>query len=629
MNRPDLPPLAVRRRHATHRLNAALLSALLAGIALAAFPPARAQNSPGAAARQVVTRADQLPRRTVRLERLPSELLQAPLPELLVLADRVEADLRADLAQYDIQDMATLRGIESTLASLALLRGRWQDLPGHAQRLRELTEKPSQRASTGVLLELLAEVNAAGTDEGARARQLTARVAQRYGALDWADAQDSIKGLKASMETANPAVMVGALQSQLDTVARNGDMVVPVGVLAGVLGARAQLERILPLRQAIVAGLSPVVQRQMAAQPERPDRWSGRTVDLAASERATPVTVAIWDSGVDMGLFKPAAARGMAFDAQGHPVPDLLRPLGEAAARWPKLRDMAKGSMDLQAGLDTEDARRFRALMAGLKPEDVKAFMEDASLVSLYVHGTHVGGIAVDGNPFARVYPVSMHFGHTFPPPLPTAEGSQRVAANYRAIVKGMQAAGVRVVNMSWRYSPAAIEGQLTVHGAGRDAADRQRLARELFALERDALRDAIAGAPEILFVAGSGNENNSADFSEYIPGGFELPNLVTVGASDRAGDETGFSTFGRTVVLHANGFEVDSLIPGGEHMKISGASMAAPQVTNLAAKLLALDASLTPLQLKSLILDHAERRGRVNLVNPRASVQALRQRLG
>jgi subtilisin family serine protease len=91
---------------------------------------------------------------------------------------------------------------------------------------------------------------------------------------------------------------------------------------------------------------------------------------------------------------------------------------------------------------------------------------------------------------------------------------------------------------------------------------------------------------------------------------------------------ETGFSTFGRTVVLHANGFEVDSLIPGGERMKISGASMAAPQVTNLAAKLLALDASLTPPQLKSLILDHAERRGRVNLVNPRASVQALRQRL-
>jgi hypothetical protein len=597
----------------------------------ATAPPTIAQvTSPApaaapATARTPVTRADQLPRRSVTLTKLPSELLEAPLAELLPLADQLERDIRADLAQFDIQDNATLRGIHQTLASLAMLRGQWSALPGHAARLRELTDKPEQRASTGLLLELLAEVKGSGGDAASQADRLTERVGQRYGALDWATSQDSIKQLKASLETANREVVIGSFRSQLDAVARSGNLTVPAGLVAGILASRANLDALFPLRQAILAGLTPVVDRQMAVQAPRADRWSERLVTLAPTERATPVTVAVWDSGIDMALFQPAGAPGLAFDDQGRPSPDILRPLGEAQARWPQLRGIIEGSLDLQAGLDTEAARRFRQTMAGLKADQVKGFSEDASLVSMYVHGTHVGGIAVAGNPFARVFPVAMHWGHTFPPVKPTEEISRRVAANYQTIVDRMKAAGVRVVNMSWRYGPGAYEAILTVHGVGKDAEERKQIAARLFAIERDALRAAFQSAPDILFVAGSGNENNSADFNEYIPGGFELPNLITVGATDSAGLETTFSTAGRTVAVHANGLQVDSLIPGGDRMKISGASMAAPQVTNLAAKLLALDPSLKPAQLKALILQHAERNGRVNWIHPRRTLEALR----
>jgi subtilisin family serine protease len=217
-----------------------------------------------------------------------------------------------------------------------------------------------------------------------------------------------------------------------------------------------------------------------------------------------------------------------------------------------------------------------------------------------------------------------MLWEHRTEPVKPTEELSKRTAEAYRQIVQSFRDQKLRVVNMSWRYGAAAYEGALAWHNIGATPEERKQLARQLFAIERDALKAAIAAAPEILFVAGSGNEDNSADFEEYIPAGLELPNLLTVGAVDKAGKETSFSTFGRTVLVHANGFEVESFLPGGDRVKFSGTSMASPQVANLAAKLFALRPELTVAQVREAILAGAERDGRVNLINPRRSAQSL-----
>ena len=280
--------------------------------------------------------------------------------------------------------------------------------------------------------------------------------------------------------------------------------------------------------------------------------------------------------------------------------------------------------MDLRAALDTEDARKLKQAVGSLKADQVKAFQEDLSLAGVYTHGTHVAGIAVQGNPFARVFAATMLWSHKLEPALPTEAQAQRTAQAYQRVVDAFKADNIRVVNMSWRYGAAAYEGALAWHNVGANPEERKVLARKLFAIERDALRKAIASAPNILFVAGSGNEDNSADFAEYIPAGFQLPNLITVGAVDTAGEETSFSTFGKTVVVHANGFEVDSYLPGGDRVKFSGTSMASPQVANLAAKLLALKPELTVAQVKDAVLKGADQRGRVNLVNPRRSAELV-----
>ena len=82
-----------------------------------------------------------------------------------------------------------------------------------------------------------------------------------------------------------------------------------------------------------------------------------------------------------------------------------------------------------------------------------------------------------------------------------------------------------------------------------------------------DGLRKAMAEAKNILFVAAAGNSDTDVDFDQTIPSSFDLPNLMVVGAVDQAGDPTGFTSQGKNVRLYANGFEVESYVPGGGRM--------------------------------------------------------------
>ena len=76
---------------------------------------------------------------------------------------------------------------------------------------------------------------------------------------------------------------------------------------------------------------------------------------------------------------------------------------------------------------------------------------------------------------------------------------------------------------------------------------------------------------------------------------------------------------------VHANGYQVESFLPGGSRVALSGTSMAAPQVANLAAKLLAVNPKLTPEELVRLIVGTADDTpdGRRHLADPRKAVAA------
>ena len=159
---------------------------------------------------------------------------------------------------------------------------------------------------------------------------------------------------------------------------------------------------------------------------------------------------------------------------------------------------------------------------------------------------------------------------------------------------------------------------------------ERKALARKLFKIGDGGLREAIGGSPDVLFITSAGNSDNDVKFDEFYPSSYEYPNLLTVGAVDIAGDETSFTSLGK-VDIYANGFEVESYVPGGDRIPFNGTSMSSPQVLNLAAKLLALEPGLTVAELRQLILDGADEKAletrTIKLMNPKRSLELLQER--
>jgi subtilisin family serine protease len=370
---------------------------------------------------------------------------------------------------------------------------------------------------------------------------------------------------------------------------------------------------------------------------QKPDIWAARELTLPAGGAA--VAVGVWDSGVDSKLFKGQLLESSAgtppvaaFDKYARPATGELMAIPPALqAKLPQMVSRTKGFSDLQSNIDSPEASEIKQLLSTLAPDQYKGTVEEIGLAGNYEHGTHVAGIALAGNPQARLVVGRLEFSHTLKPdPCPGREQTEREAVSYQATVDHFKRHGTRVVNMSWGGSVRAIESDLEQCGIGKTPEERKKLAREYFDIGKKALTEAMASAPQILFVAAAGNSNADASFAEDMPADIVLPNLLTVGAVDRAGDEAPFTSYGPTVKVHANGYQVESFLPGGQRVALSGTSMAAPQVVNLAGKLLVAKPGLTPQQLIQAIVSTAERSpdGRRNLIHPKnalAAVQAQR----
>src|SRR5262249_41836390 len=149
-------------------------------------------------------------------------------------------------------------------------------------------------------------------------------------------------------------------------------------------------------------------------------------------------------------------------------------PLGDAKSRLPELLRYLKGREDLSmAGLATPQAREITKKKASLNAAEIRAVTEDVELCSKYFHCTHLAGIALDGNPFARLV-IARHnfsFRSNYPRPL-SIERAKAKAREWQETVDYFKEQHVRVVNLSWSYSLKEVADNLEANQATKDVTE-------------------------------------------------------------------------------------------------------------------------------------------------------------
>lgn len=288
----------------------------------------------------------------------------------------------------------------------------------------------------------------------------------------------------------------------------------------------------------------PLLTSQWAISPQ-----SKISIDVAASwESPVPdreVVVAVIDSGMD------------------YEHPDLRDSVwtnpGEIAGNG--IDDDANGYIDDVHGIDVWDGDST--------PQD------DAQ------HGTHVAGIIgatmnnstgiVGVAPRAKLLPVRFL----------SAQGSGSMYGAVKALeyvidLRLHHGVNIVAVNTSWggpSYSRALEEALMAAASAG------------------------------ILVVASAGNDGYNNDLLPNYPSGYNVSNIISVGALDADGNLAPYSNFGASSVhVAAPGTEILSTVPGGSYATLSGTSMAAPHVSGAIA-VLATMSSLTSTQLRARVL--------------------------
>ena len=111
------------------------------------------------------------------------------------------------------------------------------------------------------------------------------------------------------------------------------------------------------------------------------------------------------------------------------------------------------------------------------------------------------------------------------------------------------------------------------------------------------------------LFVTAAGNDAKDNDDKNIInnPANFDLPNIISVAATDQTDKLASFSNYGQKVHIAAPGEAIHSTYPNNRYQDMKGTSMSSPMVAGAAALIKSVHPGYSTAEIKAAILDNAD----------------------
>jgi subtilisin family serine protease len=260
------------------------------------------------------------------------------------------------------------------------------------------------------------------------------------------------------------------------------------------------------------------------------------------------------------------------------------------------------------------------------------AFIKEMGKFGNFVHGTHVAGITVEGVDAAKILSVKIIPTEV---KLPGQKQFENLDAGGRekalhaaldALAKVQMSVLGEAFNYVWEHKADIANGSF---GTGR--AQLRPITDIIYRVvffkkptEAQSIKTAnymmnklihfgteiVKAAPDTLFVFAAGNSGLNNDKVPTSPTNIQADNVLSVAATYKYNFIAPFSNYGSKMVdVAAPGMLIHSQIPGGQYLKVSGTSQAAPYVARIAGQIKDSNKNLSPKEIKAIIMGTVDKK--------------------